>query len=121
MTTSPYLPILFFFACGVGFAALSVLGFGVIGPRRYSSSKLMAYECGLQPSPRAAQGGRFPVKYYTIAMLFIIFDIESVFLFPFAVAFDQLGLFALVEMVLFVLTVFIAYMYVWRRGGLDWD
>jgi len=121
VTTSPYLPILFFFACGVAFAVLSVLGLGVIGPRRYNANKLQAYECGIQPSPRAERGGRAPVKFYTIAMLFIIFDIESVFLFPFAVTFDQLGLFALVEMVLFVLTVFIAYMYVWRRGGLDWN
>ena len=62
-----------------------------------------------------------PIKYYLTAMLFIIFDIESVFLYPFAVAFNQLGLFALVEMVLFIITVFVAYAYVWRRGGLEWD
>ena len=62
-----------------------------------------------------------PIKYFLTAMLFIIFDIESVFLYPFAVAFGGLGLFALVEMVLFIATVFIAYAYVWRRGGLDWD
>ena len=66
-------------------------------------------------------GGRFPVKYYLVAMLFIVFDIESVFLIPYAVAFDQLKLFGLVEMVLFIVTVFVAYAYVWRRGGLEWD
>jgi NADH-quinone oxidoreductase subunit A len=66
-------------------------------------------------------GGRVPIKYYLTAMLFIIFDIESVFLYPFAVAFNQLGLFALVEMILFIVTVFVAYAYVWRRGGLEWD
>ena len=71
--------------------------------------------------PQAAGGGRVPIKYYLTAMLFIVFDIESVFLYPFAVAFNQLGLFALVEMVLFILTVFVAYAYVWRRGGLEWD
>lgn len=119
--TSPYLPILFFFACGIGFAAASVLAFQFVGPRRYNKVKLDAYECGIQPSPQADAGGRIPVKYYTTAMLFIIFDVESIFLFPFAVGFDRLGLFALVEMVLFVLTVFIAYAYVWRRGGLEWD
>src|SRR6476619_6789061 len=70
---------------------------------------------------QAAGGGRVPIKYYLTAMLFIIFDIESVFLYPFAVAFNKLGLFALVEMVLFILTVFVAYAYVWRRGGLEWD
>jgi NADH-quinone oxidoreductase subunit A len=61
------------------------------------------------------------VKYYLVAMLFIVFDIESVFLIPYAVAFDQLKLFGLVEMVLFIVTVFVAYAYVWRRGGLEWD
>jgi NADH-quinone oxidoreductase subunit A len=66
-------------------------------------------------------GGRVPIKYYLIAMMFIIFDVESLFLYPFAVAFNQLGLFALVEMILFIVTVFVAYAYVWRRGGLEWD
>lgn len=118
---NPYVPILFMLALGFLFAAASVGGSMVIGgPKRYNRAKLEAYECGIQPSPHAAGGGRVPIKYYLTAMLFIIFDIESVFLFPFAVAFNQLGLFALVEMVLFVLTVFVAYAYVWRRGGLDW-
>ena len=92
-----------------------------IGPRRYSKAKYMAYECGIDPTPQAAGGGRFPVKYYIVAMLFIVFDIEIVFLYPWAVTFDQLGLFALVEMMLFVVTVFLAYIYVFRRGGLNWD
>ena len=78
-------------------------------------------ECGIEPTPHAAGGGRFPVKYYLVAMLFIVIDIESVFLIPYAVAFDQLKLFGLVEMVLFIVTVFVAYAYVWRRGGLEWD
>ena len=68
-----------------------------------------------------AGGGRFPIKYYLTAMLFIVFDIEIVFLYPWAVTFDALGMFGLVEMLLFVLTVFVAYAYVWRRGGLEWD
>lgn len=120
--TSPYLPILLFFACGVGFAALSVLGLGIIGPRKYNSAKFLAYECGIQPSPRADAGGRFPVKYTTVAMLFIIFDIEAVFLLPFAVAFDQLGLAVLLGVTLFLVNAFfIADAYVWRRGGLEWD
>ncbi|WP_409483798.1 NADH-quinone oxidoreductase subunit A [Arsenicicoccus dermatophilus] len=121
MSLNPYVPILFLFAMGIGFAALSVLGFGVIGPRRYNRAKLDSYECGIEPSPVAEGGGRVPVKYYVTAMLFIIFDVESIFLLPFAAAFDRLGLFALVEVVLFMLTVFIAYAYVWRRGGLEWD
>ncbi len=121
--TSPYLPILFFFACGLGFAALSVLGLGIfLGPKRYNAAKVMAYECGIQPSPRADEGGRFPVKYATTAMLFIIFDIETLFLLPFAVTFNQLGLYGLLAMTVFLLNAFfIADAYVWRRGGLDWD
>ena len=84
-------------------------------------AKSDAYECGIEPSPQAAGGGRFPVKYFLTAMLFIVFDIEIVFLYPWAVAFDQLGLFGLVEMALFIGTVFVAYAYVWRLGGLEWD
>jgi len=66
-------------------------------------------------------GGRFPIKYYLVAMLFIVFDIEIVFLYPWAVDNDRLGVFGLVEMVVFIATVFIAYAYVWRRGGLEWE
>ena len=118
---NPYVPILVLFAIAAGFAVFSVVAGSLAGPKRYNRAKLDAYECGIEPTPHAAGGGRFPVKYYLTAMLFIIFDIESVFLFPFAVGFGRLGIFALVEMVLFILTVFIAYAYVWRRGGLDWD
>lgn len=117
-----YYPLLIFAALGAGFAIFSVLGAaGLAGPKRYNRAKADAYECGIQPSPHADGGGRVPIKYYLTAMLFIIFDIESVFLYPFAVNFDRMGLFALIEMVLFVVTVFVAYSYVWRRGGLEWD
>jgi NADH-quinone oxidoreductase subunit A len=119
--TNPYVPILFMLGLGFAFALLSVGTSLVVGPKRYNRAKLDAYESGIQPTPRLAGGGRVPIKYYLTAMLFIIFDIESVFLYPFAVAFNKLGLFAIVEMVLFILTVFVAYAYVWRRGGLDWD
>lgn len=119
--TNPYVPLLFLLGFGAAFALVSVGLSLVVGPRRYNRAKLEPYECGIQPTPHARGGGRVPVKYYLIAMLFIIFDVESVFLYPFAVAFDQLGLFALVEMMLFILTVFVAYAYVWRRGGLEWD
>ena len=119
--TNPYVPLLFLLAIGGGFAVFSVFAAAISGPKRYNRAKLDASECGIEPTPQAVGGGRVPIKYYLTAMLFIIFDIESVFLYPFAVAFDRLGLFALVEMVLFILTVFVAYAYVWRRGGLDWD
>ena len=116
-----YLPILVLGVIAAGFAVVSVVIALVIGPRRFNRAKLEAYECGIEPVAGEQAGQRFPIKYYLTAMLFIIFDIESVFLYPFAVAFNKLGLFALVEMVLFILTVFIAYAYVWRRGGLEWD
>ena len=118
---NPYVPILVLLAIGGGFAVISIAAAAVTGPKRYNRAKAEAYECGIQPTPHATGGGRFPVKYYLIAMLFIIFDIEGVFLMPFAVAFDQLGVFALVEMLLFVATVFVAYGYVYKRGGLEWD
>jgi NADH-quinone oxidoreductase subunit A len=116
-----YVPILALMAIAGGFALFSITAGALSGPKRYNRAKLDAYECGIEPTPHAAGGGRFPVKYYLVAMLFIIFDIESVFLLPYAVAFDGLGWPAVVEMVLFVATVFVAYAYVWRRGGLEWD
>jgi NADH-quinone oxidoreductase subunit A len=118
---NPYVPILVLTAIAFGFALFSIVAGSLSGPKRYNRAKLDAYECGIEPTPHAAGGGRFPVKYYLVAMLFIVFDIESVFLLPYAVAFDNLGVFALVEMVLFIGTVFVAYAYVWRRGGLEWD
>jgi len=118
---SPYVPLLIMLALGAGFAAVSVIATSLIGPARYNRAKLEAYECGIEPSPQASGGGKVPIKFYLIAMLFIIFDIETVFLFPFAIAFNQLGLFAVVEVLLFVAAVLAAYAYVWRRGGLDWD
>jgi NADH-quinone oxidoreductase subunit A len=118
---NPYVPILVLLAIAFGFAMFSIVAGSLSGPKRYNRAKLDAYECGIEPTPHAAGGGRFPVKYYLVAMLFIVFDIESVFLLPYAVGFDRLGVFALVEMVLFIATVFVAYAYVWRRGGLEWD
>jgi NADH-quinone oxidoreductase subunit A len=118
---NPYVPILALLAIALGFALFSIVAASLAGPKRYNRAKLDAYECGIEPTPHAAGHGRFPIKYYLVAMLFIVFDIESVFLLPYAVGFDRLGMFALVEMVLFIATVFVAYAYVWRRGGLEWD
>lgn len=118
---SPYLPIVVTMVLGGALMAAMVVASAVIGPRRWNQRKYESYECGIDPTPQPTGGGRFPVKYYLVAMLFIIFDIETIFLYPWAVAFNKLGLFALIEMVAFMLTVFIAYAYVWRRGGLEWD
>ncbi len=116
-----YLPILVLGILGAAFAVFSVAAPSIIGPRRYNRARLDAYECGIDPTPQPIGGGRFPIKYYLTAMLFIVFDIEIVFLYPFAVAFDQLRLFGLIEMAVFIVTVLAVYAYVWRRGGLEWD
>ena len=116
-----YIPILVLAVLAVGFAAFSVIMGTWPGPKRWNKAKLEAYECGIEPTPMPPGGGKIPVKYYLTAMLFIVFDIEIVFLYPWAVTFDKLGTFGLVEMVTFVITVLVAYAYVWRRGGLEWD
>ena len=117
----PWLPVVVMFVLAGGFAVFSVGIAGFVGPKRFNRAKLEAYECGIEPTPQSLASGRFPVKFYLTAMLFIVFDIEIIFLYPWAVANRSLGLFGLVEMVLFIGTVFIAYAYVWRRGGLDWE
>lgn len=116
-----YTPILVLAALAGAFAVFSVLIAPLTGPKRYNRAKVDSYECGIEPSPQAAGGGRIPVKYFITAMLFIVFDVEIIFLYPFAVEFDLLGWFGIVEMLLFIATVFVAYVYVWRRGGLEWD
>ena len=115
-----YVPILVLAALAALFAVFSLVAGALAGPKRWNRAKLEKYESGIEPT----QGNtriRFPVKYYITAMLFIVFDIEIIFLYPWAVAFDKLGVFGLVEMFLFVVTVLVAYAYVWRRGGLEWD
>ncbi|MFD0855931.1 NADH-quinone oxidoreductase subunit A [Actinomadura adrarensis] len=116
-----YVPIIVLGALAFAFAAGSVVMAAFTGPKRWNKARLDAYECGIEPTPQPVGGGRFPIKYYLTAMLFIVFDIEIIFLYPWAVAFDRMGMFALVEMVLFILAVLVAYAYIWRRGGLEWD
>jgi NADH-quinone oxidoreductase subunit A len=103
------------------FAVGMVAVASITGPKRYNRAKVDAYECGIEPTPQPIGGGRFPIKYYLTAMLYIVFDIEIVFLYPWAVSFDQMALFGLVEMLLFMATVLVVYAYIWRRGGLEWD
>ncbi len=117
---SLYIPILVLGGLAAAFAIFSLVMGSLAGPKRWNRAKLEAYECGIDPTPPTV-GSRFPVKYYLTAMLFILFDIEIVFLYPWAVAYDRLGVFGLVEMVLFIVTLLVAYAYVWRRGGLEWD
>jgi NADH-quinone oxidoreductase subunit A len=114
-----YLPIIFMGVLAVVFAVASLAASALLRPHRPNRVKLSAYECGNDPV-RLPRGERFSVKFYVVAMLFIIFDIETIFLFPWAVTFRELGLFGLVEMAIFIGLVFVAYAYVWKKGGLDW-
>jgi NADH-quinone oxidoreductase subunit A len=116
-----YTPILVLGAIAAVFAVVSVATALLVGPRRYNRAKLDAYECGIEPMAGDQLGQRFPIKYYLTAMLFIVFDIEIVFLYPWAVAFDQLGLMAIIEMFLFIALLLVGYVYVWKKGALEWD
>ena len=116
-----YIPLLTLAGLAALFAVFSVSMATLTGPKRYNRAKVDAYECGIEPTPQPVGGGKFPVKYYLTAMMFIIFDIEIVFLYPWAVYFDQLGMFGFLAMLLFLINLTIPYVYEWRRGGLDWD
>lgn len=118
--TDAYLPLVVMLVLATLFVAGGLVTTMQIGPQRYNRAKYDSYECGIQPTPQPIGGGRFPVKYYITAMLFIVFDIEIVFLYPWAVTFDQMGWWGLVIMIMFVDTVFLAFWYVIQRGGLEW-
>ncbi len=116
-----YIPIAGLVALATIFVLAAIPLSTIIGPSRFNRTKYDSFECGLQATPPPPNGGRFSVKYYITAMLFIMFDIEIVFLYPWAVAFDMLDQLAIVAMIIFIVTVFVAYYYDLRRGGLNWD
>ena len=113
-----YLPALIFILLGLGVGGAFVFLNRVLGPSRPGKVKSDPYECGL-PSD-VQQNFRFGISFYLVAMLFILFDIEVVFLYPVAVQLDAFGLFALVETIVFIVLLFVAFVYVWRRGALEW-
>ena len=113
-----YLPALIFILLGLGTGGAFVFLNRVLGPSRPSRVKSDPYECGL-PSD-VQQNFRFGISFYLIAMLFILFDIEVVFLYPVAVQLEAFGVFALVETIIFIVLLFVAFIYVWRRGALEW-
>jgi NADH-quinone oxidoreductase subunit A len=114
-----YLPIVLMFFLGVIFAGLSLVASGLLAPRkRPTAAKIAPYECGIVPDREPPQ--RFPVRFYLVAMLFIIFDIEIVFLYPWAVVFRSLRTFGLVEVIVFAVVVFVSFVYVVSNGALDW-
>jgi NADH-quinone oxidoreductase subunit A len=116
---SAYLPIALFAFAVVSFASAALLVGKLIRPAgRDQEGKLEPYECGVEPVRDARQ--RFSVRFYIVAMLFLIFDVETIFLFPWAVQFRQLALFGFVEMVIFIAILVFGYAYAWKRGALEW-
>lgn len=113
-----YVPILIFLLVAIGFAVVTILFAWALGPARYNKVKLEPYECGIEPIGDARD--RYSVRYYLVAMLFVIFDIETVFLFPWAVILDELAIFGLVEMAVFLGILIVGYFYAWRKGALEW-
>ena len=113
-----YLPIFTMLVLATLFAGLSFFGSSLLGPKKPTKAKAAAYECGIVPRREPAE--RFPVRFYLVAMIFIIFDIEIIFLYPWAVIFRQLDLFGLVEMIVFAVAVFVSFVYLISNGALDW-
>ena len=116
---SAWAPILIFLMLVTGFALVSVIASLILGMRKPTPEKQAPYECGMQPVGTARE--RFSVKFYLVAMLFLLFDIEAVFLFPWAVVYRDLKLFGFFEMVLFIAVVLAGYIYVWKKGALEWE
>jgi NADH-quinone oxidoreductase subunit A len=114
-----YLPILLLGIVAIGFGLVSLVFSSLIGPKKFSTLKMSPYECGCEPVGSARE--RFSIKFYIIAMLFILFDIEAVFLYPWAILYKKLGAFGLVEMGLFIVILFVGYIYVWKKGALEWE
>jgi NADH-quinone oxidoreductase subunit A len=119
-----YLPILMMFIFILGFAVTNIIIAQVLGRRRETRAKLIPYECGMDPVGSAHQ--RFSVKFYLVAMLFILFDIEAIFLFPWAVVFQTLARtlsrpFVFFEMMIFIGVLVVGYIYVWKKGLFEWN
>ena len=114
-----YLPIAILLGVSTGLAVAMVVLGQILGPRRDTPEKQMPYESGMTPIGTAVR--RMPVRYYLIAVLFVLFDIEVIFLLPYAVVLRKLGLFGLIEMLVFVMILLVGYVYVWKKGALEWE
>jgi NADH-quinone oxidoreductase subunit A len=114
-----FVPVLIMVIVAIGFAVFTLVASHFLGRRVYDPAKQLPYECGITPIGNARE--RFHARFYLVAMLFIVFDIEIVFLYPWAVVFKQLALFGLIEMGVFLLILIMGFAYVWGKGALEWD
>jgi len=113
-----YAPILIFLAVAAAFPVVTLIIASLLRPSVYNKCKVEAYECGVPPSGEAR--ARYPVRFYIIAVLFVVFDVETIFLFPWAVKFKLLGPFGFIEMVVFLGILMVGYAYAWKKGALEW-
>ena len=113
-----YLPVLVMLVLGAGFAGASLVMSKLVSPKRPSAAKAAPYECGIVPGQQPPE--RFPVRFYLVAMIFIVFDIEIIFLYPYVVIHESLGIFGLAEMLVFAVAVFASLIYLISNGALDW-
>ena len=113
-----YLPLLAMVVLALGFCVLSYFGSKLLAPKRPSVAKSSPYECGIVPTQEPPE--RFPVRFYLIAMIFIVFDIEIIFLYPYAVVYERLGGFGLAEIIVFAVPVFASFLFLIANGALDW-
>ncbi|MDX1433368.1 MAG: NADH-quinone oxidoreductase subunit A [Gammaproteobacteria bacterium] len=114
-----YLPIVIFIVIGLGLGAVMILAGSILGPRRWDSEKLSPYECGFEAFEDSRM--KFDVRYYLVAILFIIFDLEIAFLFPWAVVLDSIGMFGFLAMMVFLAILVVGFIYEWRKGALEWE
>jgi NADH-quinone oxidoreductase subunit A len=114
-----YIPILLFVLVAIGFAVFTLLVARLVHAEKPNAVKLEPYECGIEPQTDARD--RYSIRYYLVAMLFVIFEVETIFMFPWAVALDRLALFGLIEMLVFLFILVVGYAWAWKRGALEWQ
>jgi NADH-quinone oxidoreductase subunit A len=113
-----YVPIFILMAVAMAVPVVTLAIAKIVRPANPDKVKLMPYECGITPVDSAR--GRYTVRFYIVAILFVVFDVETIFLFPWAVQFKALGLFGLIEMVVFLLILIVGYIWIWKKGALEW-
>ncbi len=114
-----YIPVLIFIVIGLGLGMLMILAGSILAPRRPDSEKQSPYECGFEAFEDSRM--KFDVRYYLVAILFIIFDLEIAFLFPWAVVLDEIGMFGFLAMMVFLGVLVVGFIYEWRKGALEWE